>query len=757
MATRTNISSIATTLQQGTGVAARKAALLQAKQGVRAPQPAPIAPTAPISTPTAPIVTPTATTAPIAPKMATLVNKQTGDRKAVAVGSQDAQSLFGQGYVLEGAPAQPAPGAITAPIAPTQQMATLVNKETGDRQAVPVGSQEAQTLFGQGYVLETQAPTLGKDLVVDVPQNIPSDVIQEAFAIPKTESDIQQLIQQNQKFQAEYLKNTTPDQAEQTLQVQLNDIRAKTEAITDAMQEGVDKVTEQPIPYAFLQGQSASIVRHGQRDLANLARVENNLVNELGLAQSARTLRAQGALTASQFFLQNVDLAFQMKDRIQAQEDRVFNRAMALQQNSRQALTMILETMKGVDPENISAEDQQRLAQISAQSGIPYDLVVQSMKVLKHQVDLADWAAGLGLPTSSADLTSSTAQMIVDAIKQIESGGNYNGPDGAAGETGAYQFLPETWNQYAREYLAAKYDSPQPDSYLAQTPENQDAVALFKVQQWLDQGWQPEQIASMWNAGPGKPNAYREGWKKTDPTTGQVLFDTPAYVQRFRNALNQQMAQQAPPEAQLTEDGYDISKFTQQFYSTDAGQKIADDERAERERFLGDTLVKEFRQTQDKYAAMTAILSKAEGKYGVTDVALVYEFMKALDPTSVVREAEFENASKSGNIFAGAWARFNGYLKVGGGTLPQAVREAFRDTIGAKLEAKSKSYRAFADRMRQNAYSTNLNPDHVVIPEVDLKLLDTTPEQQYIDSLLGVAEEDQDYLGDWLRQSGIFN
>lgn len=39
----------------------------------------------------------------------------------------------------------------------TQQMATLVNPTTGDRKAVPVGSQLAQGLFGNGYVLETKA------------------------------------------------------------------------------------------------------------------------------------------------------------------------------------------------------------------------------------------------------------------------------------------------------------------------------------------------------------------------------------------------------------------------------------------------------------------------------------------------------------------------------------------------------------------------------------------------------------------------
>lgn len=53
-----------------------------------------------------------------APKQATLINTTTGDRKAVVVGSQDAQQLFGQGYVLEQSPGVPVASAQRAPQAP---------------------------------------------------------------------------------------------------------------------------------------------------------------------------------------------------------------------------------------------------------------------------------------------------------------------------------------------------------------------------------------------------------------------------------------------------------------------------------------------------------------------------------------------------------------------------------------------------------------------------------------------------------------
>lgn len=47
----------------------------------------------------------------------------------------------------------------TTPATTTTRMATLVNPTTGARQAVAVGSQDAQRLFGQGFVLETATPT----------------------------------------------------------------------------------------------------------------------------------------------------------------------------------------------------------------------------------------------------------------------------------------------------------------------------------------------------------------------------------------------------------------------------------------------------------------------------------------------------------------------------------------------------------------------------------------------------------------------
>lgn len=123
---------------------------------------------------------------------------------------------------------------------------------------------------------------------------------------------------------------------------------------------------------------------------------------------------------------------------------------------------------------------------------------------------------------------ASNAQAIVDAIKQTESSGNYN-VKGASGETGAYQFMPSTWSAYSKEYSKA---TGEPIS--AQTPENQDKVAQWKVQQWLDKGYDAKQIASMWNAGEGRPDAWKN-WKGVNALG--VAYDTPAYVKKVLSNL----------------------------------------------------------------------------------------------------------------------------------------------------------------------------------------------------------------------------
>lgn len=101
-------------------------------------------------------------------------------------------------------------------------------------------------------------------------------------------------------------------------------------------------------------------------------------------------------------------------------------------------------------------------------------------------------------------------------------------------------------------------------------------------------------------------------------------------------------------------------------------------------------ITKDYNTVQNKLGSMNKIISSGVG--GPGDLALVFEFMKALDPNSVVRETEYATAAKSGNIFAGWAARFNGYLKENGGFLPPSVQKAFVEIMQQKYNVSETQY-----------------------------------------------------------------
>jgi len=113
-----------------------------------------------------------------------------------------------------------------------------------------------------------------------------------------------------------------------------------------------------------------------------------------------------------------------------------------------------------------------------------------------------------------------SAQAIANAIKQVESGGNYNAR-GASGESGAFQFMPATWKGWAQQYLG--------NANAPQTPENQDFVALAKINDLLKQGYGPREIALIWNG--GQPIVKR------GVNQYGVAYDSGAYADKVLNAL----------------------------------------------------------------------------------------------------------------------------------------------------------------------------------------------------------------------------
>ena len=111
--------------------------------------------------------------------------------------------------------------------------------------------------------------------------------------------------------------------------------------------------------------------------------------------------------------------------------------------------------------------------------------------------------------------------------------------------------------------------------------------------------------------------------------------------------------------------------------------------------FDNSPIVKNFNDVQNKKLGVDNIIENGVG--GPADLALVFDFMKALDPSSVVRESEYATAASSGNIFKGWAAKFNGYLSEKGGFLPDNVKEEFQNLVSLKFDAIQSQYKNLRD------------------------------------------------------------
>lgn len=119
--------------------------------------------------------------------------------------------------------------------------------------------------------------------------------------------------------------------------------------------------------------------------------------------------------------------------------------------------------------------------------------------------------------------TDKDALNLTHAIALSETGDNgkpnYNAV-GASGEKGAYQWMPGNYEKDAQD---AGFD---PSDF---SPATQDKVAYAKIKKLKDQGYDPGQIASLWNS--GDPNNWQN---HSGVNQYGVAYDTPGYVQKVK-------------------------------------------------------------------------------------------------------------------------------------------------------------------------------------------------------------------------------
>jgi hypothetical protein len=213
-----------------------------------------------------------------------------------------------------------------------------------------------------------------------------STFIDDALSDPVTDSDISSMLSDMQDQQQEILSTLQPTEAETEIKDQLADLRNEIESQLVSFSAGLNKIEDQPIAMEFITGQQASLERTAQTRLQNLARVEENLLTRLGLEQEARQVASQVAQTELGFLQTNLDTAFKVKSMLVEEEERIFNRSMALKADSRETLALILDSMSGLSEEDLSPDQLASLQSLSASADIPYSLLLEGMDHVKNSL-----------------------------------------------------------------------------------------------------------------------------------------------------------------------------------------------------------------------------------------------------------------------------------------------------------------------------------------------------------------------------------
>jgi len=113
-------------------------------------------------------------------------------------------------------------------------------------------------------------------------------------------------------------------------------------------------------------------------------------------------------------------------------------------------------------------------------------------------------------------------------------------------------------------------------------------------------------------------------------------------------------------------------------------------------RFTSNPVIKSF---EEQYSATQNAVTSLSANSWAGDIAWVYQFMKALDPTSTVREWEFNTAASSAGVIAKIW---NAFTKLENWEiLSDSQKEAFKSLMLQYLKTKSTQYdRIYEDMVR---------------------------------------------------------
>ena len=325
------------------------------------------------------------------------------------------------------------------------------------------------------------------------------------------------------------------------------------------------------------------------------------------------------------------------------------------------------------------------------------------------------------LPTPVGDSASPSLQRMVDITLQSESGNRDYAPNGqpltsSAGAVGRMQVMPGTNTDPGFGVRPAQDASM----------EERARVGRDYLGAMLQRYGNPSQAWAAYNAGPGRVDqAIRQGgenWLSLLPA------ETQAYVQKNVAQLGGGQSPQAPgtfqvrpPRREAPPSGYrwKADGTQEPIPGGPADPKVAGgrnpsaNRRAEsdfRKEFNALPEVKSFNKARPQFQNLRNLATK-ENPSAADDIALIFAYMKTLDPDSVVREGEFATAQNAGSVPERVWNIYNRAIE--GTRLNPSQRVDMAKAALSQYSALRDAYNQQADLYRGYAEDNGVSPDRV--------------------------------------------
>lgn len=429
--------------------------------------------------------------------------------------------------------------AAVQPAAPAPKMATLKNDQTGERRAVAVDSEEAKALYGQGYRLEGsgEAPGVNTPIATD-PSNTgqpgaSGDALNDRTTAAAGESAAPTLDYNELARQAAEAGMSVKDYAD-LIKSGASSTEAQRKEVLDSL--GIPDLVKEYYDKPSLDTQKLYVDKYNEIGLtdvknsiskldAEIAKVDeqfNEAFQEYNnnpfLSAGTRDFRIRTAMEARDRKIANinnqrasyVDLYNRGLDEL----DKYITRAAGQYETDRTMTADKLNYLFNEANRLVSAkESEQQREQVLRY--VP-EFLKESSKVKRGKASqqasekaYKDLEKKFTAPYSDANFDA-----FISAIGGQESNGDPNARNARTGAYGMFQIMPENWEPWSQEYLAATGQNPN-QSLDSRNPSNQAAVARYKMRQYYERFGNWADVASMWYSGRPFYQVLQEGWADT--------------------------------------------------------------------------------------------------------------------------------------------------------------------------------------------------------------------------------------------------